>query len=65
MDRFEQLYAIHYDARFKTYEMLAMNEKHWLFNWVGPSMMLNGFETLNKVVKDKDVLDEKLKEKDE
>jgi len=40
MDRFQQLYKDHEDADFKTYEMLVMNEKHWLFNWIGPWVVL-------------------------
>jgi len=52
MGRFDQLIADHKDAEFKTYEMLAMNEKHWLFNWVGPTMMLSAMEMAEKKITD-------------
>lgn len=45
--------------------MLAMNEKHWLFNWLGPTMMLMVMEMAEKRITDPDTLMEQLNDTDD
>jgi len=56
MERFEQLYADHQEATWKTYEMQTMNQEIWLWRWIGPAMFLSGLEMAKKRITEKDVL---------
>jgi len=41
--------------------MIAMRRDIWLFKWAGPSMMLRSIVRAKNTIKDKDLLDDKIK----
>ena len=65
MERFDGLIADHYDAEWKTYEMITMNQEFWMWRWVGPLMFLSGLDRAKEKITDKALFDEKMISMDE
>jgi hypothetical protein len=61
MNRFEELFKLHEDWDVETYTMIAMRRDIWLFKWAGPSMMLRSIVRAKNTIKDKELLDDKIK----
>ena len=61
MDRFEELYKAHEDWDVETYSMGAVRRDLWIFKWVAPTMLLRQMNKARNTIRDKTMLDEKLK----